>query len=446
MKVVILGAGRRGRKLARLLTEEKKDVLIIDENPETVKRIMEDIDCLAYEANGTDINQLEEAGVRGADAFIALTSSDETNLVSCSLAASEFNIPTTICTIKNISYTKRQNLMGISHIINPFEETAKSISRGIERGIYSDIISFENSSLVLYNVQIEKGSKYAGKKVKEIRAFIPAQFIIAALLRNSVASVPSGDTVIQAGDTLSLAADEKSVESILSAVGKTRQKTKRIAIVGGNKVADFLISNTQVETRKHMTLIDYNLAVCEDFASRYPDILVINENITREGAFRQAGLEEYDLLICLSDTDERNILIASYAKSAGVKAVISVVGKNADYLRIANHLNIDAIISVQNESVDSIMRYLHGTNVSTLHSLFDGSIEAFEYKVTSSSQFCSKMLKDIDMRGKGIITGIVKDDKTIIPNGNTVIEEGNTLIMVAERKATEFIQSLIAEN
>ncbi len=446
MKVVILGAGRRGRRLAGHLAEEKKDVLVLDDNPDAVRRVMENADCLAYVANGTDIRQLEEAGIRDADAFIALTNSDETNLVSCSLASSEFNIPTTICAIKNISYSKKQNLMGITHIINPFEETAKSIGRSIERGIYSDIISFENSSLVLYNVLIEPGSRYAGKKIKEIRAMIPAQFIIAALLRNSVASVPSGDTTVQAGDTLSFAADEKSVSLILSAVGKTRHQSKKIAIVGGTKVADFLINSTQTSIRKQITLIDYRKEVCEDFASRYPDILVINENITREGAFKQAGLEEYDLLISLSDMDERNILIASYAKSAGVKAVISVVGNNADYLRIANHLNIDAIVSVQNESVDSIMRYLHGTNVSTLHSLFDGNIEAFEYNVTSSSKLCSKMLKDVDMRGKGIITGIVKNGKTIIPDGNTIIEEGNTLIMVSERKAAEFIQNMIAEN
>ncbi len=446
MKVVILGAGRRGTRLARHLTEEKKDVLVLDENPDAVKRIMENVDCLAYKASGTDIDELEEAGIRGADAFIALTSSDETNLVSCSLAASEFNISTTICAIKNISYTKTQNLMGITHIINPFEETAKSIVRSIERGIYSDIISFENSSLVLYNAPIEAGSKYAGKTVREIRAMIPARFIIAALQRNSVASVPSGDTIVQTGDTLSLAADEKSVELILGAVGKKRCKTNKIAIVGGTKVADYLIHRISDSVRKNITYIDSNLTECEKFASRYPDMLVINENITREGAFRQAGLEDYDLLVCISDTDERNILIASYAKSAGVKAVISVVGKNADYLRIANHLNIDAIVSVQNESVDSIMRYLHGTNVSTLHSLFDGGIEAFEYMVSSKSRLCGNKLKDIDIRGKGIITGIVKDGQTIIPDGNTVIEEGNIIIMVTQRKASEFIQNLIAES
>lgn len=445
MKVVILGAGRRGKRLAKLLTEEKKDVLIIDQYAEAVKRAMANIDCLAVQANGTNVDELENAGIRDADAFIALTSSDETNLVSCSIASTEFKIPTTICAIKNISYTNKSNFMGISHIINPFRETARSVGRSIERGIYSDIISFENSSQVLYNVQVEDGSKFSGKTVKEIRALIPVRFIIAALLRNSVATVPSGDTVVQAGDTLSLAADEQSVESLLSTAGKTRQKSKHIAIVGGTKVADFLIQQINPSIRKCITLIDSDKSICEDFASRYKDILVINDNVTREGVFRQEGLEEYDLLISMTENDERNILIASYAKFRGVKAVISTVNKNADYLRIAKHLNIDSIVSVQDESVDSIMRYLHGTNISTLHSLFDGNIEAFEYKVTKNSQLCNKMLNEIDMRGKGIITGIVKNGQTIIPNGTTKIEDGNVLIMVTQRQAAEFIQNLIAE-
>lgn len=445
MKVVVLGAGRRGIRLAKHLIEEKKEVLIIDENPEEVNNAMLKLDCLACVGSGTNIEDLTNAGIDNADVFVSLTNSDETNIVSCAIAASEFHIPVTICVTKEVSYSKTRNFMGISHIINPFQETAAVIFSDIERGIFSDVISFEKSKLLLYNVRIEQGSEYAGKTVKEIRTMIPVQFIITAVMKANKASVPSGDTVIYAGDTLTLAIKEGSLDSILEAIGKSRKKPKRIAIVGGTRIADYLIREFDASKRKNITLIDSHKDVCEDFSSRYPDIFILNENITREGFFQQEDLQDYDLLVAITDLDEQNILIASYAKFKGVKTTVSVIEKNADYLRIADHLNINAIISTQDTSVDSILRFVHGSNVSKLHSLFNGNLEAFEYTVSAKSKLCNKMLQDIDMRGKCVICGIVHQNETIIPNGKYLLCEGDVLLMVAERNFTEFVQNLLKE-
>lgn len=446
MKVVILGAGRRGIRLAKHLTEEKRDVILIDNNSEVISNILSNVECLAFTGSGTNIDDLRNAEIQNADAFIALTSSDETNLVSCSIASSEFNIPVTICAIRNISYTKTHNLMGITHIINPYQETAKVIVRNIERGFFSDIVSFDNSSLVLYNVSVESGSRYSNKLVKDIRGMIPVQFVIAALMRNGVATVPNGDTIIREGDILSLAANENSVETILKNIGKRKQKAKKIVIVGGNKITDLLLMELHSSKHKDITLLDNKKDICEDFANRYPNLLVINESITKEGVFRREGLENYDLLIALTNTDEKNILISSYAKFEGVKSSIGVVEKDPDYLKMADYLKIDSIVSVQDSTVDSILKYLHGKNISTLHSLFNGSLEAFEYHVTEKSKLCNMELKDINMKGKGIITGVVKNNKTTIPNGMYRIAEGDTLIIVSERKEYEFMQKLLMEN
>ena len=217
MKIVILGAGRRGVRLAKHLTEENKDVIIIDEDIEDVNNAMAKVDCLAVKGSGTSLEDLSDAGLADADAFVALTGSDETNLVSCGIAASEFKVPLTIASIRNLTYTGYNgvgnSLMGISHIVNPTQEVAQYIYQDVERGIYSDIISFENSSLLLYNVYVEKDSPYANQMVKELRKNINANFIIAALQRNGVALVPSGDTVVRTGDTLSLVAQEESAPS-----------------------------------------------------------------------------------------------------------------------------------------------------------------------------------------------------------------------------------------
>jgi trk system potassium uptake protein TrkA len=448
MKVVILGAGRRGIRLARHLVEENKDVIIIDEDAEDVNTAMAKVDCLAIKGSGTSLEDLSDAGIDDADAFVALTGSDETNLVSSGIASSEFKVPLTIASIRNLSYTGYSgignSLMGITHIVNPTQEVAQYIYQDVERGIYSDIISFENSSLLLYNVYVEKGSPYADKIVKDLRKELNANFIIAALSRDGEALVPSGDTVVRPGDTLSLVAQEESVKKLLSSVGRKSMRAKHIAIVGASQVADFLLRAIPKYQHKDITLIDKDKDVCEHMATVYPDVLVLNADITNEAVFEEEGLGSYDLILCLTSNDELNIITASYAKHFGIKNSLALVSHNPNYIRMADHLDIDNIISTQDVTVDSLMRYMHGKNVSSTHSLFDGQIEALEFTIAEGNPIIGRALKDIDMRGKGIIAGVTKKDgSTLIPGGLYVIEHGDALITVIERKSTDFIQRLL---
>ena len=448
MKVVILGAGRRGIRLARHLVEENKDVIIIDEDAEDVNTAMSKVDCLALKGSGTSLEDLSDAGIDDADAFVALTGSDETNLVSSGIASSEFKVPLTIASIRNLSYTGYSgignSLMGITHIVNPTQEVAQYIYQDVERGIYSDIISFENSSLLLYNVYVEKDSPYTDKMVKTLRQELNANFIIAALSRGGEALVPSGDTIVKPGDTLSLVAQEESVNQLLSSVGRKSMKAKHIAIVGASQVADFLLRAIPKYQHRDITLIDKDKEVCERIATVYPDVLVLNADITNEAVFEEEGLGTYDLMLCLTSNDELNIITASYAKHFGIKNSLALVSHNPNYIRMADHLDIDNIISTQDVTVDSLMRYMHGQNVSSTHSLFDGQIEALEFSITEGNEIIGKALKDIDMRGKGIIAGVTKKDgRTLIPGGLYVIEEGDALITVIERKSTDFIQKLL---
>ena len=448
MKVVILGAGRRGIRLARHLVEENKDVIIIDEDTEDVNTAMSKVDCLAIKGSGTSLEDLSDAGVDDADAFVALTGSDETNLVSSGIASSEFKVPLTIASIRNLSYTGYSgignSLMGITHIVNPTQEVAQYIYQDVERGIYSDIITFENSSLLLYNVYVEQDSPYTDKIVRQLRQELNANFIIAALNRDGEALVPSGDTVVRPGDTLSLVAPEESVNQLLSSVGRKSMKAKRIAIVGASQVTDFLLRAIPKYQHRDIALIDKDKDVCEHMATVYPDVLVLNADITNEGVFEEEGLGNYDLMLCLTGNDELNISSASYAKHFGIKNCLALVSSNPNYVRMADHLDIDSIISTQDVTVDSLMRYLHGQNVSSMHSLFDGQIEAFEFTISDDNPIVGTALKDIDMRGKGIIAGVTKPDgRTIIPGGLYVIQAGDALITVIERKSTDFIQKLL---
>ncbi|MCF0237904.1 MAG: NAD-binding protein, partial [Sphaerochaetaceae bacterium] len=284
----------------------------------------------------------------------------------------------------------------------------------------------------------------------DMRQRINGEFIIAALNRNGSAMVPSGDTVVMAGDVLCLSAKEEGVEAILSSVGRRRQKPKSIIIVGASQVADFLVRLFPVSQHKNIAVIDKDSSVCQKFATKYPSIMVLNADVTSDEVFEEEGLGNYDLLVALTGNDELNIITASYAKHFGIKNSMALITKNPNYVQMTSHLEIDSVISTQDVTVDSLMRYLHGTNVSSVHSLFDGKIEAFEFVVKKGCPVVGKALKEINMKGKGIIAGVtknknndeIKDEESIIPSGNYIIEEGDSLVVVTERESNNFIRTL----
>ena len=179
-------------------------------------------------------------------------------------------------------------------------------------------------------------------------------------------------------------------------------------------------------------------------ATKYPNVLVLNADITNESIFEEEDLANRDLFLCLTDSDELNIITASYAKHFGVKNSMALVNRNPNYLRMASHMGIDSVISTQDVTVDSIKKYLHGQNIASMHSLFDGQIEALEYEVPETAKIVGKALKEINMRGKGIIAGVTKKNgSTTIPGGLYVIQPEDKLILVIERKASQIIHELL---
>jgi len=449
MKVVILGAGRRGSLLARHLIQENKDVVLIESDPKRAVEAQSKLDCLVVMGSGTDMERLREAEIETADSFIAISDSDEVNLVACGIAASVFHVPNTVAAIRNLTYTGTNGLpntiLGINCIVNPEAETARSIYDIIERGIFSDTITFQKSNLVLYNIYVSDKSKFAGREIQDIRNSIKADFIITAVNRDDAGIVPSGTTVVLPGDTLSLVASEKDIEIIYKLLGRQKLRPRKIAMIGGSKIARFLIRNFEPSKRKNIVLIEQDRSVCDAFASLFPEILVIKADITEETIFEDEHLDTFDLLISLTDNDELNIITTSYAKRIGVERTIALIKNNNNYIRLAHHLDIDAVISVNEATVDSLLRYLHGSNFSSVHSLFNGRFEVFEFTITERMAVSGKPLKEINMRNKGIIAGITTiSGQNILPTGDYILKAGDVLLVTAGRESIGFVQRLFS--
>lgn len=449
MKVVILGAGRRGTLLARHLIQEKRNVVIIESDPRRAAEIQSKLDCMVIIGSGTDPATLREAEAEKSHFFVAVTDSDEVNLVACGIVENLQSSVTTIAAIRNLTYTGKGGLpatvLGINYIVNPEAEAANSIHAIIERGIFSDVITFERSNLVLYNIYVTEKSRFANQNIANLRGTIGAEFVIAAINRENEGIVPSGNTVVFSGDTLSIVASDNDRDALFKLIGRRRIKPKKIIIVGGSKIARFLLRSFDHNQHKSIALVDQNATVCEEFASLFPNLLVVKSDITDETIFEDERFETYDLLISLTDNDELNIITASYAKRIGITNAITLIKNNNNYINLARHLDIDSVISVSEATVDSLLKYMRGDHVSSVHSLFNGRFEIFEFVISEEMAIAGKKLKEINMRNKGIIAGITTSKgHNIIPTGAYRIEIGDTLLVCAGREELGFVQKIFA--
>ena len=288
-------------------------------------------------------------------------------------------------------------------------------------------------------------ARFANQTVANCCASVGAEFVIAAVSRDGTGIVPSGNTVVMPGDALSVVAFSNDRETIFRLIGQHKARPSKVAVVGGSKIARFLLRNFDANRLKGFILVEQDKQVCERMAMLFPTLLVLHSDITDEAIFSEERLDSCDLLISLTDNDELNIITASYAKRVGVRNSIALIKNNNNYVLLAVHLGIDSVISVTEATVDSLLKYLRGEHVKSVHSLYGGHFEIFEFEITAAMGVAGRQLKDINMRGKGIIAGITRPTgENVIPTGAYRIGAGDVLLACASRKELAFIQKIFS--
>ena len=445
MRVVIFGAGRRGLRLAKHLIKERKEVTFLDSSQERCLSAQSKLDCMAVCGSATDIERLLEAGCDSADAVIAVTDSDETNLVSCGIVSSQWPDTITIAAIRAISYlgTKSysKKILGITHIVNPEQEAASRIAGVIQSGLFSDIIYFKDSEFILFTRKVTSDSPFDGMNLIQMKKEFPGNYVVAGIKRDGKVFTPSGSTVIVANDELAIVADDDESTGIISVLGGIVQtKLKRTIMVGGTRTAAYLLNQLPKKLIKSMTLIEKDAETCNEFIEEFPSLLVLNGSITDEQLWEEEAIEKADLIISITEDDELNIITASYAKKIGVKRSIALIKTNPNYIGFARQMDIDAPISTTDATVDTLMKYLRGEGVSTLHSIFNGDLEVYEYVLTENFKELGKQLKEVNLKGKCIIAGIKRSKlDNFIPDGNYTFTEGDTVLVAATHEDYDFV-------
>ncbi len=451
MKIIILGAGRRGIRLARHLVQEKKSVVVVDMNSERCQMIASKLDCMAVCGSATDIDVLKEAGAAEAGAIIAVTDSDEVNLVACGIASSNFPKAKTIAAIRSISYlghegNGRHKILGIDHIINPEEEAAKRMASVIKSRLFSEIISFDDADFILFRVTLTSSSPFIGKSLIDMKKELQGEYIIIGIRRSGETITPNGNTVLQEGDEVAVMSGDEDSEEVYRVLcgDKSIIKLKRIITVGATRITRYLLSSLNKTILRRITLIEKKADLCQEFSDEFPQLLTINESITDENIWEDERMRLADLMISVTENDELNIITASYAKRIGIKKTMALLKTNPNYLQFASNMDIDVTVSTTEATVDAIMKFLRGESVVTLHSIFNGELEVYEFVLGENFSKLERKLMDVDLKGKCIIAGVKRNTKSdsFVPNGSYEFKVGDTVLVACAHENYDAVTEL----
>lgn len=474
MDIVIIGAGFTGVQLAKRLISEKNEVVLIDNDEETVRHASNSLDCSVIHADGNSLETLEDAGIAKADALVCVTSNDEVNMITCSLVDAVYPEVLKIARVRNFSYYmntekvhkthsvafegKRRPLYGIDYMIHPDVEAAQAIVHAVESGAVSDVVTFENSEYELTRITLEKKSKIVGKTLQEIRSLIDIPFLVSYIECNGTTKLPSGQSLLSEGDSVGVLTKKGDITKILELAGIELETIDKLAVVGAGKIgtliAENLLSNKKKKSiftklfgrqkaiNSNLSIIDSDSDLAKEAAERFPNAKVYCGDITDDNFLYEESITTYDLVICATHNHELNMVAAAYLESLGVGRTISLVESGA-FVEIARKLGIDVPVPLRDAVVDSILSHLRGKTVTGVHTISSGSLEIIELTMPVDSKVIGKTLPEISDPGKFLLMLIKKagTNNYVIPSGSTVIEANDQLILIVN---SENVKKLLA--
>jgi trk system potassium uptake protein TrkA len=477
MRIVIVGAGLVGTQLAKHLIQEKHDVSIIESNDERARHASNHLDCLVVHDEGNSSGALEEAGIAKADALVCVTDSDEVNMIICGLAASRYPHILKIARVRNDDYLQLQRrgsaengILGIDHFIHPDVEAAFSIINAIEHGALGDILSFANTPYELGSIDIAEGSAFDGLFLKDYHSLVTGESLVTLLERNGEVLLPSVSTVLTRGDRVHILTGGKDIPRIFKFAGGADKPIHKIGIVGGGKVgaliAEGLIAKhgafdkSEKETKRdrgnflspllktlipqssrRIIIIEQDYSLCKELAARFPEALVLNEDISDESFITEEQLDDLDLLITTTNNQELNIITAIYLKSRGISRTIAMV-TGSGYAAMARQLGVDVVIPMKSVMVDSILSHLMGAGVKEVHRIGDGSVDIIEIEIGEKAPVVDTTLSEFRLSARGLVMLVNRGDSSFIPRGDYVFNKGDRIALIVRTGSQTEIEKL----
>ena len=442
MKIVIAGAGEVGSHLAKLLSFENQDIVLIDSDASKLAPIDANYNLMTLVGRPTSFQTLRDAGVENCDLFIAVTPYETTNVVACTMAK-QIGAERTVARIDNYEFMSDENRkyfssMGVDSLIYPEYLAAKEIITALKRPWVRHWFELHEGEIILVGVKMRETAKLIGMQLKELAALQPS-FHISAIKRNHNTIIPRGDDYIKLDDILYFTTTRDHVDDLLDICGKKNFDVRKVMIMGGSRIAirtaDLAGDDFKIK------VIDNSLEKCQRLAEMCPDCDIVHADARDMDVLREEGLDDYDAFVALTDSSETNILACIMAKEFGVAKTIAEV-ENIQLVSEAESLNIGTTINKKLLASSTIFQLLLDTDSSTskCHSLTDA--EVAELEVRPGSKITRGPVKDLNLSREMTIAGLVRDGVGMLVTGNTVIQPGDHVVVFCLAGALHKVEKL----
>lgn len=438
MKIIIVGCGKIGSTLAHTLNEVGNDVVVIDKNAAKVKEVASKYDLLGIIGNGATRETLMEAGVDSAHMVIAVTGSDELNLLCCVMAKKSGC--STIARVKSpeysadASYIKDELELGL--VINPEQYAAREIARLLEFPTAIKLETFCKDKIELIKIRLPEDCPLVGKTLKEAMIRFKSDVIVCTAERGEEVFIPRGDFVFMPKDVISIAATQKNALSFLTKLNYKTEAVKSATIIGGGVTTHYLL---ELLSRSGISVkvVEKDPKLCEELSMKFDNVTVICANPADESVLIEEGVLKTDAFIALTDIDEENILLSLFAKNGGSKKVITKINR-IEYDSVISRLELDSIIYPKNIASDQIIRYARakrksiGSSMESLYNLIPGLVEATEFTVGERSAIIGKPLLTLKLKENTLVAAIIRKKTVIVPRGSTTLETGDSVLIITK--------------
>jgi trk system potassium uptake protein len=434
MRILIIGAGAVGFHLARRLSEENEDVVVIEADPERARMVESHLDVMTVVGNGASLPVLERAGVDRANLLMAVTSKDEVNLISC-LAASRVGVRFKVARVSDPEYYRSDSALsgehlGIDLMINPERECAWETFQLLNSEAATDLAQFADGRLQLIGLRVRAGALLAGRTLAELdRELTGRAYVTVAIVRDGRTEVARGASRIEAGDQIFIISPSEDMPAIPALAGYEDFKLRRVMIAGGSDEGLYLAQHLEAHG-VDCTILDVDRRRCAELAELLPKTLVLHADATDMELLEMEGIEGIDGFVALTPRDETNMLAGLLAKSQGARKVISLIHR-LDYVPLVGRVGIDAAVSPRLSTINAILRYTRRGNVSAVATLKGIAAEAIEYQVPPGARAVDQRLRDLALPRTAVVGAILRDDRVILPRGDDHIRAGDRVVVFA---------------
>jgi trk system potassium uptake protein TrkA len=441
MKIVILGAGQVGGSVAESLVSEQNDITVVDLDPQRLRTLQERLDLRTVLGSGAHPSVLAEAGIEDADLLVAVTQSDETNLVACRIAARMFNVPRRIARVRATDYLANERVLGedgfdVDLSICPEQVLTEYIVKLVEFPEALQVLDFAGGKVSLVAVRAYSGGPLVGHPLKDLRRHMPRiDTRIVAIFRGDRSIVPDGDTLIEAGDEVFCLASSGHIREVMRELRRMDRPVRRVMIAGGGNIG--LRLAMALEDRYSVRVIEHNKRRCELLAARLGEALVLNGDTTDEELLEDENIAEMDLFVAVTNDDENNIMSSLLAKRMGARRVVALINRRS-YVDLLQSGQIDIAISPAQATIGTLLAHVRRGDVVAVHSLRRGAAEALEAVVHGDRESCKltdRRVDEIDLPPGTTIGAVVRGDQVIMAHHDTVIRaEDHVIVFVTDKK------------